>query len=94
MGNIELANGNLIISGRIDSTNAPELEAKITGILEENSFDNLEVDCAKLNYISSAGLRLILKLRKAIPGIRLINVSIIVFPSISTYSRSVMDFIM
>ena len=79
MGNIELANGNLIISGRIDSTNAPELEAKITGILEENSFDNLEVDCAKLNYISSAGLRLILKLRKAIPGIRLINVSDEVF---------------
>ena len=79
MGNIELANGKLMVSGRIDSTNAPELETRISGILAQNSFSGLEVDCEELTYISSAGLRLILKLRKAIPGIRLINVSDEVF---------------
>ena len=71
---LEFGNGKIVLSGRIDSTNAPELEAQLNEILANNSFTSLEVDCENLKYISSAGLRLILKLRKACAGTEITNV--------------------
>ncbi|MBQ6672982.1 MAG: STAS domain-containing protein [Spirochaetales bacterium] len=71
---LEFVNGKLVLSGRIDSANAPELEAQLNEILANNSFTSLEVDCENLKYISSAGLRLILKLRKACAGTEITNV--------------------
>jgi len=71
---LEFENGKIVLSGRIDSTNAPELEAQLNEILANNSFTSLEVDCENLKYISSAGLRLILKLRKACAGTEITNV--------------------
>ena len=53
----------LNVSGRLDTTTAPALEAVIsetTGICEA-----LVLDFAGLEYISSAGLRVILKAQKA-----------------------------
>lgn len=71
---LEFGNGKIVLSGRIDSANAPELEAQLNEILANNSFTSLEVDCENLKYISSAGLRLILKLRKACAGTEITNV--------------------
>ena len=71
---LEFENGKIVLSGRIDSANAPELEAQLNEILANNSFTSLEVDCENLKYISSAGLRLVLKLRKACAGVRVTNV--------------------
>ena len=71
---LEFGNGKIVLSGRIDSANAPELEALLNEILANNSFTSLEVDCENLKYISSAGLRLVLKLRKACAGVRVTNV--------------------
>ena len=71
---LEFENGKIVLSGRIDSANAPELETELTEILGKNSFTELEVDCEGLKYISSAGLRLVLKLRKACAGVRVTNV--------------------
>ena len=53
---------NVALTGRLDTTTAPALEAELNA-----SFDGLEVltlDFAKLEYISSAGLRVLLAAQK------------------------------
>ena len=52
----------LTIAGRLDTTTAPELEATIDGCIAE--LTELVLDCAALEYVSSAGLRVILKAQK------------------------------
>ena len=49
----------LRISGRIDAVTAPALEKKINTLIDENHLFLL-VDFAKIDYLSSAGLRLLL----------------------------------
>ena len=66
---------SLALSGHIDSANASAVEAKIQGIMFENPADSVVIDCTKLRYISSAGLRIILRIRKAVADTRLENVS-------------------
>ena len=48
--------------GRIDTLSAPELEKKLCEILDGVS--ELVLDMAKVEYVSSAGLRVILKTQK------------------------------
>ena len=52
----------LKILGRLDTTTAPELEATIDGCIA--GIKDLVLDCSALEYISSAGLRVILKAQK------------------------------
>ena len=52
------------IEGRIDTNNAAEAEAEINKIINNNSGYELVFDAAKLEYISSAGLRVLMKVRK------------------------------
>lgn len=62
------------LSGRVDSTNAAETEKKIAE--QTKGFTGtLILDAADLQYISSAGLRVILRLKKANPTTQIINVS-------------------
>ena len=58
------ANGRLVISlsGEIDSTNAPQLEKEINEIRGAHPCDVIELDCGRLKYASSAGLRVFLRL--------------------------------
>ncbi len=49
--------------GRLDTTTAPQLEKELDGILA--SAKELVFDFAGLEYISSAGLRILLKSQKA-----------------------------
>ena len=61
----ETKNGNeLIISpeGRLDTTTAPELEEKVKGSID--GVTDLVFDLAGLEYISSAGLRVLLSTQK------------------------------
>ena len=53
----------LIVSGRLDTQTAPELENELDAIL--SSLKELIFDFANLEYVSSAGLRVILKAQKA-----------------------------
>ncbi|MBR0121786.1 MAG: STAS domain-containing protein [Clostridia bacterium] len=53
-----------IIEGRLDTTTAPELEAVIKSELD--GVTDLVFDFSKLDYISSAGLRILLAARKKI----------------------------
>lgn len=63
------------LDGRIDATNAKEVEDKIFEIKAANEGTHTVLDADKLAYISSAGLRVVLKLKKAEPEIAIINVS-------------------
>ena len=49
------------ITGRIDTTTAPDFEAETNF---EDGVNELELDFAGVEYISSAGLRVVLKLQK------------------------------
>ena len=61
--------------GRIDASNSAEAEEKIFAIKSVNPGKHVVVDADKLEYISSAGLRVILKLRKKEPELAIINVA-------------------
>ena len=66
----------LALEGRLDTLTAPELEAEISAMFP--TVQTLTLDMEKLDYISSAGLRVILKTQKALTqkaGLKLINVS-------------------
>lgn len=59
--------------GRIDSSNAAEIESEIANLKAQNSFEKTVIDAENLEYISSAGLRIILRLRKEDAELKLIN---------------------
>ena len=63
------------VEGRIDASNAAVAEDKIFNIKKENPGKHIVVDADKLEYISSAGLRVILRLRKEEPNLAIINVA-------------------
>ena len=52
------------LSGRIDSNNAGIVEAEISSQLSENPEETPAFDAENLEYISSAGLRVLLKAGK------------------------------
>lgn len=63
------------LSGRIDSANASQVENDFLERLSGHDGEEIILDAADLTYISSAGLRVILRLRKSYPDLKLINVS-------------------
>ena len=76
----DVSNNKLVItlSGRLDTITSPQLEEEISHI----SLDEIEIiilDIKELEYISSAGLRLILKIHKKMSAkggvLKLINVN-------------------
>ena len=73
----ELKDGTLIIylAGSVSTDNATELGNEIDDIRANQSYEKLVLDLDGLNYCSSAGLRIFLKLRKAEKDLLLINVN-------------------
>ncbi|MBE6040184.1 MAG: STAS domain-containing protein [Clostridiales bacterium] len=63
------------LSGRIDSGNSADVEREINEALESKGDLKLVLDAQELEYISSAGLRVLLHLRKQHPELKIINVS-------------------
>ena len=63
------------IEGRVDASNAAEAEEKIFSVKRDHPGKHIVVDADLLDYISSAGLRVILRLRKEEPGLAIINVA-------------------
>ncbi len=67
------------LEGRLDTVTAPELEAELNGAL--NAANSLTLDFSKLDYISSAGLRVLLAAHKKMAskgGMTVTNVNEIV----------------
>ena len=69
----------IALEGRLDTMTAPELEAELKKSLD--GVEALNLDFSKLDYISSAGLRVLLsahKLMSAKGGLKVTNVNEIV----------------
>ena len=56
----------IALEGRLDTMTAPELEKELNASL--GSADSLTLDFSKLEYISSAGLRVLLSAHKVMSG--------------------------
>ena len=52
----------MVLEGRLDTTTAPQLESELKAALDQA--DTLVLDFEKLEYISSAGLRVLLTTHK------------------------------
>ena len=62
-------NGSVLeiaLAGRLDTMTAPELEAELSKSMD--GAESLILDLSKLDYISSAGLRVLLSAHKAMAG--------------------------
>lgn len=56
----------LVLTGRLDSSTAPALDAELDRILARTSARRLVFDLGGLDYLSSAGIRCFIRARKAI----------------------------
>ena len=69
----------IALAGRLDTMTAPELEAELNKDL--GGADSLTLDFGKLDYFSSAGLRVLLTAHKAMAakgGMKICNVNEVV----------------
>ena len=65
---------NVALEGRLDTTTAPELEQALKDSMD--GANTLTLDFGKLDYISSAGLRVLLSAHKAMSkkgGMKVVN---------------------
>ena len=69
----------IFLSGRVTADNASEVEVSINEIISQNTHNALIFNLAKLDYISSAGLRIILRIKKIEPSLKLVDVSLDVY---------------
>lgn len=65
----------VFLEGRVDSGNATQTGVEVDEIRANNPHDAIVIDAENLEYISSAGLRVILHVRKEEPTLKIINVS-------------------
>ena len=70
----EIPDMNFQLNGRIDSLNAAAVEEQLFSRLSEHD-EPVVLDAENLQYISSAGLRVLLRVRKIHPEIRIVNVN-------------------
>ena len=63
------------LTGHIDSSNAPAAEAELMAVRDREPHEAMVLDLQDLTYISSAGLRIVLRLRKLEPALKLVNAS-------------------
>ncbi len=63
------------LEGRIDSSNADDVGAELVETVSSNPHDSVILDVGALEYISSAGLRVVLRIRKTNPDLKIINAS-------------------
>ena len=65
----------IILSGRIDSSNAAQTEADIQAQLAGKGDVSVVLDASELEYISSAGLRVILRIKKTYSELKITGVN-------------------
>lgn len=61
--------------GTIDTTNSHDVEDRISALCSQNPHDEVVLDCTNLSFISSSGLRIVLRLAKRDGAVRIVNVS-------------------
>lgn len=73
----EKVNGSLFVTfpTRVDTQNAADFEIAIFKLLEEQKADSIVLNLQDLEYISSVGLRIVLKIKKQFNDVILVEVS-------------------
>lgn len=69
----------ITLEGELNSVNSESVGEEINKIIENNPFKSLILDFDKVSYISSAGLRIILKLKQRYDDFSVINASLEVY---------------
>ena len=69
----------IYIEGELNSVNSESVGEEIDKIIEDKTFKSLVLDFDKVSYISSAGLRIILKLKQRYDDFSVINASLEVY---------------
>ena len=69
----------IYLEGELNSYSADAMSQEIDDIVSKNEFDKLVLDLEKLRYISSAGLRVVLKLKQRFDSLSVINASLEVY---------------
>lgn len=64
----------LYIEGELNSFNSEDIEQEIEDIVSKNDFNAIRVDMAQVTYISSAGLRIIVRLKQRCADTTLVRV--------------------
>ncbi len=62
------------LSGRVDSISAPKILTTWEAEKSANVIDAVKIDCSALEYISTAGVRVLSEIKKSC-GVELFNVS-------------------
>lgn len=65
----------IYLKGAINSGNCDVVEQEIEDIMGKNQFNSVVFDFDKVDYISSAGLRIILRIKQKYPETKVINTS-------------------
>lgn len=63
----------VMLEGHVDTNNADSLEDQIVAKLAEGGAERLEFDASRLTYISSAGLRVIMRLLPKVTQVSVVN---------------------
>lgn len=63
------------LEGKIDTNNSAQVEQMLLSTCSGYDYDSIVLDAEKLEYVSSAGLRVILRLRKKCGQLKIINAS-------------------
>ena len=69
----------IFLEGELNSYSADAMGEEIDQIIQKNTFKKLILDLEKLRYISSAGLRVLLKLKQQHDDVEVINASLEVY---------------
>ena len=69
----------LYLGGEINSYNADNIEKEILETLSKEKFNQLVLDFSSVTYISSAGLRIMLKLKQQYPNFSIVETSLEVY---------------
>ena len=59
---------DMVLSGNLDTLSAPKLLANYEKIKENNIVHSVFIDCSKLQFVSSAGLRVLLIMQNDCEG--------------------------
>ena len=62
------------LEGELNSYNSEEVEKELDSIIQASTFNAIKMDMEKLVYISSAGLRIIVRLKQMYDDLTLTNV--------------------
>jgi anti-anti-sigma factor len=65
----------LFLQGRVDSSNSAEITEELRSLGAFDKDAEVILDCGELDYISSAGLRVVLSLKRACRGVSMTEVS-------------------